>query len=107
MLGGRQGGKGGIGGEVRFATQNLTHDTKNTNGLPGDCQNCLDLIEGFLIKPQFFLFQLENLHPPVDGLPRISQSKHGYSELLYAHLLDGEGQRLTYTHFTAKVRTKN
>ena len=39
----------------------------------------------------------------MEGLPRISQSKHGYSELLYAHLLDGEGQRLTYTHFTAKV----
>ena len=32
-----------------------------------------------------------------------SHSKNGYSELLYAHLLDGEGQRLTYTHFTAKV----
>ena len=46
----------------------------------------------------------------MEGLPRISQSKHGYSELLYAHLLDGEGQRLTYTHFTAKVEltiTKN
>ena len=36
-------------------------------------------------------------------MPRISQSKHGYNELLYAHLLDGDGQRLTYTHFTAKV----
>ena len=47
--------------------------------------------------------QLENLQPPVEGLPRISQSKHGYNELLYAHLLDGDGQRLTYTHFTAKV----
>jgi len=46
---------------------------------------------------------LENLHPPVEGLPRICQSKHGYNELLYAHLLDGDGQRLTYTHFTAKV----
>ena len=26
-----------------------------------------------------------------------------YNELLYAHLLDAEGNRLTYTHFTAKV----
>ena len=33
----------------------------------------------------------------------LQQSKHGYNELLYAHLLDGDGQRLTYTHFTAKV----
>jgi hypothetical protein len=28
----------------------------------------------------------------------------GYNELLYAHLLDSDGARLTYTHFTAKVR---
>ncbi len=27
----------------------------------------------------------------------------GYNELLYAHLLDSDGVRLTYTHFTAKV----
>ena len=27
-----------------------------------------------------------------------------YNELLYAHLLDERGERLTYTHFTAKVR---
>ena len=49
------------------------------------------------------LFQLESLQPPVEGLPKIRHSSHGYSELLYAHLLDGDGQRLTYTHFTAKV----
>jgi len=46
---------------------------------------------------------LEQLQPPVEGLPVLQQSKHGYNELLYAHLLDGDGQRLTYTHFTAKV----
>ena len=49
------------------------------------------------------IFQLENLQPPVEGLPIICHSGHGYNELLYAHLLDGDGQRLTYTHFTAKV----
>ena len=49
------------------------------------------------------MFQLEQLQPPVEGLPVLQQSKHGYNELLYAHLLDGDGQRLTYTHFTAKV----
>lgn len=27
----------------------------------------------------------------------------GYTELLYAHLLDGDGSRLTYTHFTSRV----
>ena len=30
-------------------------------------------------------------------------SANGYNELLYAHLLDNEGARLTYTHFTSKV----
>ena len=67
-----------------------------------------EMVKIFTYKFVFFLigafqFQLENLHPPVEGLPRICQSKHGYNELLYAHLLDGDGQRLTYTHFTAKV----
>jgi hypothetical protein len=46
---------------------------------------------------------LESLQPPVEGLPILCHSSHGYNELLYAHLLDGDGQRLTYTHFTAKV----
>lgn len=27
----------------------------------------------------------------------------GYSELLYAHLLDADGARLTYTHYTNRV----
>ncbi|CAG9784695.1 unnamed protein product [Diatraea saccharalis] len=27
----------------------------------------------------------------------------GYSELLYAHLLDADGARLTYTHYTSRV----
>lgn len=26
-----------------------------------------------------------------------------YTELLYAHLLDADGSRLTYTHFTSRV----
>lgn len=26
-----------------------------------------------------------------------------YSELLYAHLLDADGSRLTYTHYTSRV----
>ncbi len=31
------------------------------------------------------------------------QNSNEYNELLYAHLLDADGNRLTYTHFTAKV----
>jgi len=31
------------------------------------------------------------------------QGSNEYNELLYAHLLDADGNRLTYTHFTAKV----
>ncbi|KAG7311840.1 hypothetical protein JYU34_002922 [Plutella xylostella] len=30
-------------------------------------------------------------------------SASGYSELLYAHLLDADGARLTYTHYTSRV----
>lgn len=29
---------------------------------------------------------------------------HRYSEILYAHILDAQGSRLTYTHCTSKVR---
>ena len=32
-----------------------------------------------------------------------NQGINEYNELLYAHLLDADGNRLTYTHFTAKV----
>ena len=64
------------------------------------------------------VLQLEMMQPPLEGLPLLSCTGSGYNELLYAHLLDGEvrlvqeggvttiafqGQRLTYTHFTAKV----
>lgn len=28
-----------------------------------------------------------------------------YTEVLYAHLLDSDGSRLTYTHFTTKVNS--
>ena len=39
--------------------------------------------------------------PPANNNPIIPSNE--YNELLYAHLLDAEGNRLTYTHFTAKV----
>ncbi|XP_040581914.1 BTB/POZ domain-containing protein 2 [Lepeophtheirus salmonis] len=32
-----------------------------------------------------------------------SSDKPDYNELLYAHILDSEGSRLSYTHYTAKV----
>ena len=38
---------------------------------------------------------------PLEGVELLQGE--GYNELLYSHLLDGEGTRLTYTHFTAKV----
>ncbi|XP_072936766.1 uncharacterized protein [Epargyreus clarus] len=33
----------------------------------------------------------------------VSNSVGGYSELLYAHLLDADGARLTYTHYSSRV----
>ena len=37
------------------------------------------------------------------GAANQQSSVNEYNELLYAHLLDADGNRLTYTHFTAKV----
>ena len=39
----------------------------------------------------------------LDLLPLVPAAQTDYNELLYAHLLDADGNRLTYTHFTAKV----
>merc|ERR1719186_1022622 len=45
-----------------------------------------------------------DLHPGhLDGVGLLPLAAEGYNELLYAHLLDSDGSRLTYTHFTAKV----
>ena len=45
-----------------------------------------------------------------EGVPlervELLQPPEGYNELLYSHLLDGVGTRLTYTHFTAKVTNR-
>ncbi|XP_018574176.1 BTB/POZ domain-containing protein 3 isoform X3 [Anoplophora glabripennis] len=35
------------------------------------------------------------------------QPQFVYPELLYAHLLDGDGSRLTYTHFTSRVNYRS
>lgn len=39
----------------------------------------------------------------VDERPQQLYSSSSYTELLYAHLLDADGSRLTYTHFTSRV----
>ncbi|XP_034255790.1 BTB/POZ domain-containing protein 6-B-like isoform X1 [Thrips palmi] len=39
---------------------------------------------------------------PVDGCYTRAE-KSSYNELLYAHLLDSNGSRLTYTHYTSRV----
>lgn len=39
---------------------------------------------------------------PMSSLPT-SQNGNSYTELLYAHLLDSDGSRLTYTHYTSRV----
>lgn len=38
-----------------------------------------------------------------DDRQQQSFSNNTYPELLYAHLLDADGSRLTYTHFTSRV----
>lgn len=39
----------------------------------------------------------------VDVDERHNSPNSTYTELLYAHLLDADGSRLTYTHFTSRV----
>jgi len=38
---------------------------------------------------------------------RLQNISHTYTELLYAHLLDADGSRLTYTHFTSRVTCRS
>lgn len=38
---------------------------------------------------------------------QMPSSNNTYTELLYAHLLDADGSRLTYTHFTSRVPFKS
>ena len=42
---------------------------------------------------------------PISNMSNDHSNGTDYNELLYAHLLDSEGNRLTYTHFTAKVHS--
>lgn len=39
----------------------------------------------------------------MDDLYPRGRGTSSYTELLYAHLLDSNGSRLTYTHFTSRV----
>ena len=63
------------------------------------------LISKHNIHNQKTLFQVTDVPdnaPP--ELPLAPSGQLDYNELLYAHLLDMDGNRLTYTHFTAKVQ---
>ena len=41
----------------------------------------------------------------VDNVVRDRRDRTPYTEILYAHLLDSDNVRLTYTHFTVKAKT--
>lgn len=43
----------------------------------------------------------------IGGHSLSSNNVDSYTELLYAHLLDADGSRLTYTHFTSRVNYSN
>ncbi|KAF5300321.1 hypothetical protein FQA39_LY11178 [Lamprigera yunnana] len=45
--------------------------------------------------------------PAQNSMDGDERKLHSYTELLYAHLLDGDGSRLTYTHFTSRVSWKS
>ncbi len=58
-------------------------------------------IHGIQVPSQVSENVPDNVDMPNGG--NVSGNGNEYNELLYSHLLDAEGSRLTYTHFTAKV----
>ncbi|XP_053603822.1 uncharacterized protein LOC128671398 [Plodia interpunctella] len=73
-----------------------------------DCLNTsvLDCSVTFMVDKNICLLGVQvPTQAPSDGsgLCAPAAAAAGYSELLYAHLLDADGARLTYTHYTSRV----
>lgn len=72
-----------------------------------DCLNTsvLDCSVTFMVDKNICLLgvQVPTQAPSEEGAASAVPGVAGYSELLYAHLLDADGARLTYTHYTSRV----
>ena len=60
-------------------------------------------IHGIEVPSQVSETVSDNNPDPAANANGNNNNSNEYNELLYSHLLDAEGNRLTYTHFTAKV----
>ncbi|KAJ0181566.1 hypothetical protein K1T71_002288 [Dendrolimus kikuchii] len=72
-----------------------------------DCLNTsvLDCSVTFMVDKNICLLgvQVPTQAPSEESAVSSQSGASGYSELLYAHLLDADGARLTYTHYTNRV----
>ncbi|XP_049871184.1 uncharacterized protein LOC126370386 [Pectinophora gossypiella] len=72
-----------------------------------DCLNTsvLDCSVTFMVDKNICLLgvQVPTQAPSEGSAAAPGRAGEGYSELLYAHLLDADGARLTYTHYTNRV----
>ncbi|XP_045511046.1 uncharacterized protein LOC123705968 isoform X1 [Colias croceus] len=71
-----------------------------------DCLNTsvLDCSVTFMVDKNICLLGVQvPTQAPSEENAGTGGTASGYSELLYAHLLDADGARLTYTHYTSRV----
>ncbi|KAJ8686524.1 hypothetical protein QAD02_022318 [Eretmocerus hayati] len=84
-------------GPKRYCVRTVEQQTEIYN------ENILDCSVTFIVDKNISIHGLQVpsqiLNMPQDNQP----AKTSYTEILYAHLLDSYGTRLTYTHFSTKV----
>ncbi|KAK2587209.1 hypothetical protein KPH14_002952 [Odynerus spinipes] len=93
--------EGGIReGPKYYCLRSVVHQTDCLNSNVLDCSVTFSVDKNICVMgvqvPTQIATVTSNLHQKLD--PDTS-----YTEILYAHLLDSDGTRLTYTHFTTKV----
>lgn len=64
--------------------------------------NILDSTVTFIVDKNICVLGLQ-VPSQILNMPNTQHPKSSYTEILYAHLLDSYGTRLTYTHFSTKV----
>ncbi|XP_015189187.1 PREDICTED: BTB/POZ domain-containing protein 6-like [Polistes dominula] len=93
------------GGGIRegpkyYCLRAIAHPTDCLNSNVLDCSVTFSVDKNICIMgvqvPTQIAIATSNLH-------QNSDPERSYTEILYAHLLDSDGSRLTYTHFTTKV----
>ncbi|XP_015430378.1 PREDICTED: BTB/POZ domain-containing protein 2-like [Dufourea novaeangliae] len=85
--------EGGMrGGSKYYGLRKVFHETDCLNSNVLDCSVTFTADKDICVLGVQVPTQLKDMSPDMS-----------YTELLYAHLLDSDGTRLTFTHFTTKV----